>query len=131
HSERRQYFGENNETVNKKIRAALSANLIAIVCVGETQAQREARRTQRVIQDQHRKGLAGLTGKDFSNIILAYEPVWAIGTGNTATPELAQEAHQFIRRVAEKEYGAEVAQLLRILYGGSVKPDNIKGLMAQ
>jgi triosephosphate isomerase len=131
HSERRQYFGENNETVNKKIRAALSANLIPIVCVGETQAQREARRTQKVIQAQHRKGFSGLTDKDFSNIIVAYEPVWAIGTGNTATPDLAQEAHQFIRHVAEKEHGAVVAQELRILYGGSVKPDNIKALMAQ
>jgi triosephosphate isomerase (TIM) len=131
HSERRQYFGESNETVNKKIRAALSANLTPIVCVGETLAERERRLTQKVIQGQHRQGFSGLTAKDFSHIILAYEPVWAIGTGNTATPDQAQEAHQFIRRIAREEYGDVVAEELRILYGGSVKPDNIQGLMAQ
>jgi triosephosphate isomerase (TIM) len=131
HSERRQYFGETDETVNKKIRAALAGTLIPIVCVGETLAEREAGRTPKVIEAQCHQGLAGLTGEDFSHIILAYEPVWAIGTGRTATPELAEEVHQFIRNRIHQQSGEKVAQSLRILYGGSVKPENIKGLMAQ
>jgi len=131
HSERRQYFGESDEMVNKKTRAALSANLTPIVCVGETLAQRENGQTQKVIQAQCRQGFSGLTAKDFSHTIVAYEPVWAIGTGRTATPDLAQEVHQFIRCLIQEEHGGIVAEELRILYGGSVKPDNIKGLMAE
>lgn len=131
HSERRHYFGENDETVNKRIGAALRAGLVPIVCVGELLADREAKLTQNVIQTQYRQGLAGLTGEDFSRIILAYEPVWAIGTGHTATSEFAEQVHQFIRSMVQEQYGEELAQDLRILYGGSVKPENIKGLMAQ
>jgi triosephosphate isomerase (TIM) len=131
HSERRQYFGESNEAVSKKIRAALSGALIPIVCVGETLAEREGGHTQQVIETQSRQGLAGLTVEDFSHMILAYEPVWAIGTGRTATPELAEEVHRFIRDLIQRTFGDRVAQELRILYGGSVKPENIKGLMAQ
>ena len=131
HSERRQYFGESNETVSKKIRAALNESLVPIVCVGETLAEREGGQTEQVIETQCHQGLAGLTGEDFSHIILAYEPVWAIGTGRTATPELAEEVHLFIRGMIQQQFGEKVAQGLRILYGGSVKPENIKGLMAQ
>jgi triosephosphate isomerase (TIM) len=131
HSERRQYFGETNVTVNKKVRAALGAQLTPIVCVGETLDERESGRTEMVIQGQFDEGLAGLTGADFSRIIIAYEPVWAIGTGRTATPEMAAEVHQFIRSLASKAFGNSLASGLRILYGGSVKPDNVKGLMAK
>jgi triosephosphate isomerase len=131
HSERRQYFGETDETVNKKIRAALTGTLIPIVCVGETLAEREAGQTRPVIETQCHQGFPGLTGEDFSHIIVAYEPVWAIGTGRTATPELAEEVHQFIRSRIQQQFGEKVAQSLRILYGGSVKPENVKGLMAQ
>ncbi len=131
HSERRQFFGETNETVNRKTRAALDARLIPIVCVGETLAQREASQTGSIIQTQFDEGLNGLTVQDFFRIVIAYEPVWAIGTGRTATPEIAVEVHKQIRRRAEQKFGAEAAKSSRILYGGSVKPDNIKGLMAQ
>jgi triosephosphate isomerase (TIM) len=131
HSERRRYFGENDETVHKKIGAALRAHLVPIVCLGELLAEREAGLTQKVIQAQYHQGLAGLTGEDFSRIILAYEPVWAIGTGRTATPEFAEQVHQFIRERVQEQYGEGVAQGLRILYGGSVKPENVKGLLAQ
>ncbi|HVN77860.1 MAG TPA: triose-phosphate isomerase [Terriglobia bacterium] len=131
HSERRQFFGETNHTVNRKIRAALGVKLIPIVCVGETLAEREADQTHKVIETQCSEGLAGLTVDDFSRIIVAYEPVWAIGTGRTATPDIAAEAHLLIRELARKFFGEDSARNLRILYGGSVKPDNIKGLMAQ
>jgi triosephosphate isomerase len=131
HSERRQYFGEVNQTVNKKIQAALIAQLTPIVCVGETLAERESNHTHQVIQTQFDEGLARLTVEDFSHIIIAYEPVWAIGTGRTATPEIAAEVHLYIRQLAETSFGEGPAEGLRILYGGSVKPDNIKGLMAQ
>lgn len=131
HSERRQFFGETDESVNKKIRAALEAGLSAIVCVGEMLSEREAGQTEMVIERQLAQGLAGLTGSEFSRIIMAYEPVWAIGTGRTATPEIAQQAHQFIRSRIERTTSPGVAHGLRILYGGSVKPDNIAGLMAQ
>ncbi len=130
HSERRQHFGETNQSVNRKIRVALDANLIPIVCVGEVLAEREADRTFEIIQIQFREGFANLTAQDFSRIVVAYEPVWAIGTGRTATPEIASEIHQLIRRLVQEKLGQEVALSLRILYGGSVKPDNIKGLMA-
>ena len=131
HSERRQYFAETDDTVNKKIRAALAAGLESIVCIGELLEQREAGQTEAVLRRQVDGGLAGLTAEQLTRIIIAYEPVWAIGTGRTATPDMAEEAHRFIRALAAIRFGKEAAAGLRILYGGSVKPDNIKGLMAQ
>jgi triosephosphate isomerase len=131
HSERRQFFGETDERANKKVKAALAADLTPILCVGELLAEREAGKTEDVLARQFRGGVAALTGADFSRIILAYEPVWAIGTGRTATPEMAAEAHRFLRQQAAAAFTPERAAGLRILYGGSVKPDNIKGLMAQ
>jgi triosephosphate isomerase len=131
HSERRQYFGETDQTVNRKLRAALAAGLTPIVCVGETLDEREARQTRSVVQRQFEGAFASLTPQDFSRILLAYEPVWAIGTGRTATPEIAEEAHKYIRELAAAQFTPELGFELRILYGGSVKPDNIKGLMLQ
>jgi len=131
HSERRQYFAETDDTVNKKIRAALAAGLESIVCIGELLEEREAGQTEAVLRRQVDGGLAGLTAEQLTRIIIAYEPVWAIGTGRTATPDMAGEAHRFIRALAATRFGKEAAAALRILYGGSVKPDNIKGLMAQ
>jgi triosephosphate isomerase len=128
HSERRQYFGETEATVNKKIRAALEADLTPIVCIGETLAQREAEETMAVITSQVTEGLAGLSSAEMARLIMAYEPVWAIGTGRTASPDQAQEVHVFIRRLLVDRAGAEVANGLRILYGGSVTPDNIREL---
>ena len=126
HSERRQYFGETDETVNKKLMAALKHKLLPIVCVGETLAQREKGQTFKVIENQIKNGLHSLV-ISHSSLVIAYEPVWAIGTGKTATPEQAQEVHAFIRGLLPKE----VAQNIRILYGGSVKPANVKELMAK
>lgn len=131
HSERRQDHGETDANVNRKIKAALAAGLVPIVCVGETLAEREAGKTQAVLERQIQGGFAGLTPQDFSRIIIAYEPVWAIGTGRTATPEMAAESHRFIRGLVRQQYGEYLAGRARILYGGSVKPDNIAGLMAQ
>jgi triosephosphate isomerase len=131
HSERRQFCGETDETANRKVKAALAAGLTPILCVGETLAEREAEQTRAVLERQFRGSLAALTGVEFSRIIVAYEPVWAIGTGRTATPEMAAEAHGFLRGLAAAVFTAEGAAALRILYGGSVKPDNIKGLMVQ
>jgi triosephosphate isomerase len=131
HSERRQFFGETDESANKKVKAALAAGLTPILCVGETLAQREGGRREEVLECQFTEGVAALTGPEFSRIILAYEPVWAIGTGRTATPEMAADAHRFLRQQAAANFTPERAAGLRILYGGSVKPDNIKGLMAQ
>ncbi len=131
HSERRQFFAETDETVSRKVKAALEADLTPIVCVGELLAEREAGRTEPVLEQQFAGGLGGLTCSQFSRIIVAYEPVWAIGTGRTATPEMAAEAHRFLRSRAAKRFSSEHAAALRILYGGSVKPDNVKGLMAQ
>ncbi len=131
HSERRHYFGETDERVNRKVKAALEAELTPIVCVGETLQEREAGQTEAVLERQFRGGFAALTGAEFSRIIIAYEPVWAIGTGRTATPEMAAEAHRLLRQLAAASFTSERAGGLRILYGGSVKPDNIKGLMAQ
>jgi triosephosphate isomerase (TIM) len=131
HSERRQYFGETDEGVAKKAKAALAAELTPIVCVGETLAQREAGQTENVLQTQFRAGLGALTAEEFSRILVAYEPVWAIGTGKTATPEIAAAAHKYLRQCAAEVFSCESAAALRILYGGSVKPDNIQGLMAQ
>jgi len=131
HSGRRQFFGETDETVNKKLKAALGAGLRPIVCVGETLAEREGNRTQAVLERQFDGGFRALTGEEFSRILLAYEPVWAIGTGRTATPEMAAEAHRHLRELARQRFTSERASGLRVLYGGSVKPDNIRGLMAQ
>ncbi len=131
HSERRQYFGETEETVARKTKAALAAGLTPIVCVGETLAHREAGQTEQVCKTQFKGGLAALTPVEFSRILVAYEPVWAIGTGRTATPDMAAAVHRFLRQCAAEQFSASHASALRILYGGSVKPDNIQGLMAQ
>jgi triosephosphate isomerase (TIM) len=131
HSERRQYFCETDESVNRKTKAALAQGLTPIVCVGETLAEREGSQTQGVLKRQFEGAMAALTGEDFSRILLAYEPVWAIGTGRTATPEIAAETHGHLRALASERFGHTLASALRILYGGSVKPDNIRGLMAQ
>jgi triosephosphate isomerase len=131
HSERRQYFGETDESVLKKTAAALEAGLTPIVCVGEKLEEREAGKTEWVLVEQFRRGISGLTPEQFSRIVIAYEPVWAIGTGRTATPEVAAEAHRLIRAQARAKYGPDAASSTRILYGGSVKPENARGLMAQ
>jgi triosephosphate isomerase len=131
HSERRQYFQETDEGVFKKTEAALAAGLKPVVCIGETLAEREANQTFAVLERQIRDSAGKLTPGQFSQIVIAYEPVWAIGTGKTATPEIAQEAHQFIRQTAEQCFNAASANALRILYGGSVKPGNVKALMSQ
>jgi triosephosphate isomerase (TIM) len=131
HSERRQYFGETNETVLKKTKAALVAGLTPIVCIGEMLADREAGNTEKVIEEQFRGSVGALTAEEFSRILIAYEPVWAIGTGRTATPEIAAAVHKFVRQCAATQFSGSHAPALRILYGGSVKPDNIQGLMAQ
>jgi triosephosphate isomerase len=131
HSERRQYFGETDTTVNKKTVAACNAGLTAIVCVGETLQEREAEKTFSVIETQITHGLAGFSSDLLSKIIIAYEPVWAIGTGKTASDEQAQEIHAFIRTLLIKLFGNSAAEAIRILYGGSVKPENIKGLMTR
>jgi triosephosphate isomerase len=131
HSERRQFFGETDESANRKVKAALRSGLTPILCVGERLSEREASQTHAVLERQFRGSLAALTPEEFSRIIIAYEPVWAIGTGRTATPEIAAEAHGYLRELAVAAFGSECAASLRILYGGSVKPENIKGLMAQ
>jgi triosephosphate isomerase len=131
HSERRQFFGETDETVNRKIKAALKAELAAIFCVGETLAEREAEKTFAVMERQITEGLTGVPPADLHRVIIAYEPVWAIGTGKTASEKQAQEVHAFIRDLLAKLYDGSAAEKIRILYGGSVKPDNIKGLMSQ
>jgi triosephosphate isomerase len=131
HSERRQYFGETDATVNRKLRAALAARLTPIVCVGEVIEEREAGLTDEVLRRQCSVAFREISGAEATPIIVAYEPVWAIGTGRTATPELAAEGHQVIRAEAAKAFGDAVATQMRILYGGSVKPENAKALMAQ
>jgi triosephosphate isomerase len=131
HSERRQFFGETEQTVAKKTKAALSVGLTPIVCVGELLEHREAGRTEEICETQFSGGPGALTPEEFSRILVAYEPVWAIGTGKTATPEIAAAAHRFLRKCAERKFSSDQAQALRILCGGSVKPDNIQGLMAQ
>ncbi|MCF7855282.1 MAG: triose-phosphate isomerase [Candidatus Pacebacteria bacterium] len=130
HSERRQYFNESDDTVNKRLNAALKAGLTPIVCVGETLEQRESGDTETVVDRQLSGGLAGISAKQMESVILAYEPVWAIGTGRTATPQQAQEVHAFIRRKVADSVG-DVSQRVRILYGGSVKPGNASELLAQ
>ena len=131
HSERRQFYSETDATVNRKTRAGITSGLTVIMCVGESLAQREQGIAEDVVAGQLSGGLGGLTASDLDRIIVAYEPVWAIGTGRTATPEQAQEMHAFIRRVFAEGHSSAAASKLRILYGGSVKPDNIAGLMAQ
>ena len=131
HSERRQYFAETDETVLKRTQAALEFGLTPIVCVGERLEERESGSTEAVLIGQFTKGIAGLTAQQFAKIVIAYEPVWAIGTGKTATPEIAADAHRVIREQVRARFGKDAADAVRILYGGSVKPDNVKSLMAQ
>jgi triosephosphate isomerase len=131
HSERRQYYAETDQTVNKKIRAALNEGLSPIVCVGERLEERDQGRQEEVVREQIGGGLENLTVQDASRIIIAYEPVWAIGTGRTATPEIAEQMHAFIRSRIREMFGDRVAEEIRILYGGSVKPDNIARLIEE
>jgi len=131
HSETRQYFGETDDTVNRKLRAALATGLTPIVCVGEVLQEREARVTEDVLRRQTSVAFRDISGGEAIPIVVAYEPVWAIGTGKTATPELAAEAHRVIRTMAAEAFGEGVASQMRILYGGSVKPENAGALMSQ
>jgi triosephosphate isomerase len=130
HSERRTIFGETDDLVSKKLRAALDAKLIPIVCIGESEEQREKGETESILSRQIDQSLAGMTMDDAAKLVIAYEPVWAIGTGKTATPEQAQSAHAFIRADLRKKFGT-LADDMRILYGGSVKPDNARTLFAE
>jgi len=131
HSERRQYFGESDDMVNFKLKAALEAGLAPIVCVGEVLEEREANLTEDVLRRQCLRAFHAISGKKAAKLVVAYEPVWAIGTGKTATPRLAADAHLLIRGEAAKAFGDEFSQTLRILYGGSVKPENVNALMAE
>ncbi len=131
HSERREYFGETNGIVNKKALAALASGLKPIVCVGETLEEREAAKTMDAIKTQMEGGLAGLTAESAEALVIAYEPVWAIGTGKTATPEMAEEVHAEIRKCLAVRLGEDAASKVRILYGGSMKPENADDLLAQ
>lgn len=131
HSERRHVIGENDELINKKLAAAITSGLLPILCVGELLAEREASKTNDVVTRQLENGLAGLSEEKVSAVTIAYEPVWAIGTGLTATPQQAQEVHHFIRKLLAKMYSGELADGIRIQYGGSAKPDNAAELMAQ
>jgi triosephosphate isomerase (TIM) len=129
HSERRQFFGETDASVNRKIRAAVTEGLLPVFCIGESEAQREAGKTFSILDKQVRDGLNNFAFDDLKDLIVAYEPVWAIGTGKTATREQAQEAHEFIRSLLDTLFGKPFAESARILYGGSVKPDNVRALM--
>ncbi|MDP1853698.1 MAG: triose-phosphate isomerase [Candidatus Omnitrophota bacterium] len=131
HSERRQFFGETNEAVNKRVKAVLKAGLIPIMCVGENLAERESNKIFKVIEEHVRCGLKEIEKEEVYKVVIAYEPVWAIGTGKTATPQQAQEVHNFIRSQLSKLYDDNTAQTVRIQYGGSVKPDNIVDLMSE
>jgi triosephosphate isomerase len=131
HSERRQFFHETDETVNRKLKKLLETELNPIMCVGELLAEREAGKVEEVVLGQMERGLAGLTGEQISRIIVAYEPVWAIGTGKTATPQIAEDVHSMIREWLAGRTSAQTADTVRILYGGSVKPDNASDLMVQ
>jgi len=131
HSERRQYFGETDDSVNRKLKAALAGGLIAIVCVGELLAERESGNTDDVLRRQTENALREISGEQAAKFTIAYEPVWAIGTGKTATPEIAADAHRVIRKQAALAIGDDAAKSLRILYGGSIKPENAKALMSQ
>ena len=130
HSERRQYFGETDDTVNKKINSAIKGQLTPVFCVGETEKERESKDTFSVLDKQVTKGLEGFSSDRLGKLVVAYEPVWAIGTGKTATSDQAQEVHQFLRSMLEKIFGDSFSKTIRILYGGSVKPENIAELMA-
>ncbi|MBR9979884.1 MAG: triose-phosphate isomerase [Desulfatitalea sp.] len=130
HSERRQFFGETDATVNRKIHAALAAGLSPVFCIGESEAQRDAGQTFSVLDKQVKNGLEGLFSKDLQSLVVAYEPIWAIGTGKTATNDQAQEVHAHLRRLMAEILDNTLAQTMRILYGGSVNPGNVKGLMA-
>ncbi len=129
HSERRIIFKETNELVNKKVLAALKYSFIPIVCIGETLEEREARKAFEVVKKQFDESLANLDAKEMERVVIAYEPVWAIGTGRTATPEQAEQMHSYIRRLLHEKCGEEISQKVKILYGGSVKPDNVVQLM--
>ncbi|MGE0086968.1 MAG: triose-phosphate isomerase [Desulfococcaceae bacterium] len=129
HSERRQYFGETDESVNRKIRAAFRAGLVPIFCVGETEKERDEKNTFSVLDKQIKNGLKDFLSDELEKLVIAYEPVWAIGTGKTATAGQAQEVHFYLRSLIEKKFGNLLAKSLRIQYGGSVKPDNIRELM--
>ena len=131
HSERRQYFAETDEIVNKKLHTALKHNIIPIVCIGEVLAERESGQTESVLKTQVTGAFAGITAEAAAPIVIAYEPVWAIGTGKTATPEMAADAHKIIRAEVANLLGSDVAAAIRILYGGSVKPDNATALIGQ
>ena len=131
HSERRSLFGDTNEVLNKKVAAALKHGLVIVFCVGETLEQRETGKTEAVIKDQLTGGLKGFNAQQLKDMVVAYEPVWAIGTGKTATPEQAQETHKAIRAMLKEQFGAEFAQAVKILYGGSVKADNVDSIMAK
>lgn len=131
HSERRQFYGETDEVVHRKLRAAIGGGLTPILCVGETLEERDADHAEAVVERQIRAAIEGLTASDLSRTIAAYEPVWAIGTGRTATPEMAEQMHRIIRDVVAQLAGADVASQMRILYGGSVKPENVADLMRQ
>ena len=131
HSERRAYFGETNESVNRKVCASLSHGIKPIICVGETREDREAGRTEAIVESHIINGVSGLSAESLLSTVIAYEPVWAIGTGITATPEQAQEVHALIRTLLSAQYSADTAEQVRIQYGGSVKPDNAADLMAQ
>ncbi|MCJ7579346.1 MAG: triose-phosphate isomerase [Candidatus Aminicenantes bacterium] len=131
HSERRQYFGETNETVNKKIQAALSHRLTPIFCMGESLQERESGKTMEKIESQILEGLEDIGAEDFRKIVFAYEPIWAIGTGLTATPDQAEDVHRFIRNILAEKYGNDLSSCAIILYGGSVKPDNTFSLLSE
>jgi len=131
HSERRQFFGETDQSVNKKLKSALKAELIPIMCIGESLAEREANKTIEIVERQIKKGLEGISQEEMKKIVIAYEPVWAIGTGKTATPAQAEEVHSFIRKLLKELYGDKLAEMVRIQYGGSVKPENIKELIKE
>jgi triosephosphate isomerase len=130
HSEQRQYFGETDETVNKRVKAALANDLIPVVCVGELLAEREAGKHEEVVKGQVLNGLKGLSNAEMKNVVIAYEPVWAIGTGKTASSQDADEMHRFIRKTVEQTWSKDVADALIIQYGGSVKPETIDEQMA-
>ncbi len=131
HSERRQYFNETDAAVNKKMKKAFQSGLLPIVCIGETLVERESNKTLQVLERQIHEGISGLSQEEAKKLVVAYEPVWAIGTGKTASPQQAEEAHKFIRQKLAEIYTPAIAEEIRILYGGSVKPENSKELMGQ
>jgi triosephosphate isomerase len=131
HSERRKVFLETDEVVNKKMKAAIKAGIVPVLCIGETLEERETQRTYRVLETQLLGAFSGITAAEAARVVIAYEPVWAIGTGKTATPDQAQDAHVFVRKQMERIYGKAYADAVRVLYGGSVKADNVDELMAQ